>query len=168
VVTPTAEMKMGERTLDLEHARRYGLRLLLGTDGPAYNNSNDLWGDIKLAALLWARTHGPKAVKAEEILKAVTWHASEAVESPAGCILVGTPADLIFLRGDALALQPLVKEPFDNVAVQIVYSASSAVICHVISKGRLVVADGRCLTVDEAQIVATMKRTVRRHFTLHL
>jgi 5-methylthioadenosine/S-adenosylhomocysteine deaminase len=167
VVTPTAEMKMGESTLDPERAARFGLSLLLGTDGPAYNNGNDLLADVKTMALLWARQHGPGAVRLEDLLAAVTWRAAETVGRPGGRIQIGALADLIFLRTDTLALQPLVQEPFENIVSQLVYASTRADVHHVVVDGRLVVEAGRHLTVDEAEVTSLMRRAISDYFHLH-
>lgn len=167
VVTPTAEMKLGERTLDPGHASRFGLKLLLGTDGPAYQNSNDLFADLKLLALLWAREHGPGAVRIEELLAAVTWRAAEAFGRRGGRLLAGEPADVILLAASTLSLEPLVRKPFENVAVQLVYCASGNDVRHVVAAGKLLVQDGRCLTVDEPAVLTALREAVGRHFRLH-
>jgi 5-methylthioadenosine/S-adenosylhomocysteine deaminase len=166
VVTPTAEMKLGEGTLDIERAARFGLKPLIGTDGPAYNN-NDIFSDLKLMALLWARCHGPEAVRVEDLLAAVTWRAAEAVGRPGGRLQPGSLADLIFLKKDTLVLQPLVREPFENTATQLVYSASRADVYHAVVDGRLVVEASRYLATDETEIIAAMRHAVGRYFFLH-
>jgi 5-methylthioadenosine/S-adenosylhomocysteine deaminase len=167
VVTPTAEMKLGERTLDPGRAARFGLKLLLGTDGPAYQNSNDLFADLKLLALLWAREQGPEVVRIEELLAAVTWRAAEAFGRRGGRLRAGEPADIALLAASTLSLEPLVREPFENVAVQLVYCASGADVRHVVAAGKLLVQDGRCLAVDEPGILTALRESVGRHFRLH-
>ena len=167
VATPVAEMKLGERPLDPGTAARHGVKLLLGTDGPAYHNSNDLFGDLKVMALLWAREHGAQAVDAGELLSLATWRAAMAVGRPGGRIRPGEPADLVLLAADTLSLQPLVQEPFENVAVQLIYGACRADVRHVLAGGRLAVEDWQCQTVDEAEVLAAMKCAVGEHFRLH-
>jgi 5-methylthioadenosine/S-adenosylhomocysteine deaminase len=168
VVTPTAEMKLGERPLDPGRAARFGLKLLLGTDGPAYQNSNDLFSDLKLMALLWAREHGPEAVRVGELLATVTWRAAEALGRRGGRIRPGEAADLILLSAGSLSLEPLVREPFENAAAQLVYCASAADVRHVIVAGKLLVEGGRCLTADEPAVLASLREAVGRHFRLYL
>ena len=160
-------MKLGERTLDPDRAARFGLKFLLGTDGPAYQNSNDLFSDLKLMALLWAREHGPGAVRVEELLAAVTWRAAEALGRQGGRIRIGEPADLTLLGAGTLSLEPLVREPFENVAVQLIYGASAADVRHVVVAGKLLVEEGRCLTADESEVLASFREAVGRHFRLH-
>lgn len=167
VITPTAEMKLGERTLDPGRAARFGLKLLLGTDGPAYQNSNNLFADVKLLALLWAREHGPEAVRIEELLAAVTWRAAEALGRRGGRLRAGEPADVCMLAAGTLSLEPLVREPFENVAAQLVYCASEADIRHVLVAGKLLVEDGRCLVIDESAILESLRQAVGQHFRLH-
>jgi 5-methylthioadenosine/S-adenosylhomocysteine deaminase len=167
IVTPAAEMKLGEASIDPGYAAAAGIRWLIGTDGPAYQNANDLFGDIKLLALLWARSQGPAAVDVGELLAAATWRAAEALGLPPGRIAVDAPAHLTLLAADSLALQPLVRDPFVNVATQLVYSATRADVRHVVVGGHLVVRDGRCLTGEPAPILAAMRRAVADHFHLY-
>jgi hypothetical protein len=73
----------------------------------------------------------------------------------------------VLLAGDTLSLQPLVREPFENVAVQLVYGSGRADVRHVLAGGRLAIEDGRCRTADEAGVLAALKRAVGEHFRLH-
>jgi 5-methylthioadenosine/S-adenosylhomocysteine deaminase len=167
VVTPTAEMKLGERTLSPDRAASFGLKLLLGTDGPAYQNSNDLFTDIKLMALLWARESGPEAVRVEELLSAVTWRAAEALGRKGGRLKIDEPADLTLLSAGTLSLEPLIREPFENIGAQLVYCASAGDVRHVVVAGKLLVEDRRCHAVDERAVLISLREAVGRHFRLH-
>jgi 5-methylthioadenosine/S-adenosylhomocysteine deaminase len=168
VVTPSAEMKLGERTLDPEKAGRFGLRLLLGTDGPAYQNSNDLFCDLKLLALIWAREQGPERVRVSDLLAMATWRAAGALGRRAGRLRSGEVADITLLSGRSISLQPLVREPFENVAAQLVYSASGSDVRHVMVAGKLMIENGRCLSTDESAVLTAMEKAVGRHFRMHL
>lgn len=166
VITPTAEMKLGEKTLDFQSAMSHGIRPLIGTDGPAYNNSNSLWGDMKLLALLWAQLHGPASVKIEQILAAATCHAAMATCRQGGVLAPGYLADITFLNRNSLALQPLVKEPFGNIPTQLIFSAEKSDVKYVLANGRLLLDNGVSARNSIEGALTELRRATSDYFFL--
>ena len=74
VHNPVSNMKLASGpAFDWEKARSRGLRILLGTDGAASNNSLDLLGDLKIAGLLQKHHYGDaRRLPVEELLRAAT------------------------------------------------------------------------------------------------
>jgi cytosine/adenosine deaminase-related metal-dependent hydrolase len=167
VITPSAEMKLGEKTCDPLEASARDISVLIGTDGPAYHNGEDLFADLKLVSLLASAKHGPGRLRPEQILAMATWKAADAVGQPRTFPEIGAVADLTLLDTRSLGLLLLVRSPFDNIAQQLVHGASREAVRFVIVGGRIVVEDWRSLTIAEADMVDTLRSYVSHHFNLY-
>ena len=125
-----------------------GIRIGLGTDGPASNNDLDLWEELRFAALV-ARLHDrdAAAMPAATALDLATRGAGEALGRPElGRLAAGSAADMLLVDLDDPAFVPLHDDP--QLIEHLVWSGSSRLVTQVWVAGRQVVADGRCLTVD--------------------
>ncbi len=146
---PQSNAKLASGVARLTDMLRLGLRVGLGTDGPASNNDLDLWEELRLAALLARVQSGDaEAVPAATALALATRGGAEALgRADLGALEPGRRADLIRIRTDDPAFVPLVDDR--DLLSHLVWSASSRLVADVWVGGRQVVADGRCLTVDE-------------------
>lgn len=145
---PQSNAKLAAGIARLTDMLALGLRVGLGTDGPASNNDLGLWDELRLAPLL-ARVRGgdAEAVPADTALALATRGGAAAIGVPTGALEPGRWADLQLLRLDDPAFVPVVGER--DLVSHLVWSAPSRLVTHVWVAGRLVVADGACLTVDE-------------------
>ncbi len=119
-----------------------GVNIGLGTDGAASNNRLDLFGEMRLAALLAKGSSGDAtALPAAAALKAATLDAARALnlDGQIGSISPGKRADLVAVDLRALTCQPV----FDPVS-QLVYVAGRENVTHVWVDGKLKLND-RCL-----------------------
>lgn len=153
VHNPLANARLGSGIAPLASFLGAGVRVGLGTDGSASNDTQDLWEAAKLAALL-PRLTEPDAEKwpsTPTILDMATRqsHAATglAANDPlAGTIVPGAPADLIVFEDDPLALHSAAAP-----AASLVLGARREP-CHVIARGRFLMRDHALLTVDEARL----------------
>ena len=125
-----------------------GVRVGLGTDGPASNNDLDLWEELRLAALLARLRQGDAgALPAALALDLATRGAGAAIGRPdLGVLAPGAKADMMAVSLDDPAFVPLLD---DGMLVEhLVWSASSRLVTDVWVGGAQVVADGVVRTVD--------------------
>jgi 5-methylthioadenosine/S-adenosylhomocysteine deaminase len=125
-----------------------GLRVGLGTDGPASNNNLNLWEEMRLAPLM-ARTreHDAQAVPSQLALELATRRGAEALgRSDLGSLEVGRQADMIRLDLEDSTFVPRI-EATDLVS-HLVWSVGSREVTDVWVGGRQVVANKVCLTID--------------------
>ncbi len=135
-----------------------GLRVGLGTDGPASNNTLDLWHEIRLASqLAKLSTMDATALPAAEAF----WMASGGGAAAAlglddiGILEAGRWADLVHLDTEDSAFVPI--ETPTDVITHLVWSAGSRHVRDTWVAGRQVVADGVCRTLDVAQLRADVQ-----------
>lgn len=125
-----------------------GVRVGLGTDGPASNNDLDLWEELRLAAMLARLRQGDAgALPAARALDLATRGAGLALGRPdLGVLAPGAKADMMAVSLDDPAFVPLLD---DGMLVEhLVWSASSRLVTDVWVGGEQVVTDGTVTTVD--------------------
>ncbi len=145
---PSSNAKLASGTAAVAVLLRAGIRVGLGTDGPASNNDLDVWEEMRLAALLARqREQDPTVLPATEVLSLATVGGAAALGRPdLGALAPGRWADIIRLDLDDPGFVPLLSDA--DVAAHAVWSASRAAIRDVWVAGRQVVRDGECVTVD--------------------
>ena len=120
VTCPASNMKLGNGFAPIPELVEAGVNVCLGTDGPASNNTQNLFREMGLMALVHKGTHGtPQCLSADEVLRMATRAGAQALGLPCGSIEVGKKADLALLDLDAPSLTPL-----GNPVAALVYAAS--------------------------------------------
>src|SRR4051794_21364395 len=139
-----------------------GIRVGVGTDGPASNDGLDLLADLRLAASL-ARLAGRSvtALTAAEAIWLATGAAADAVGRPdLGQLAAGRRADLVHVDTRDLAFEPV--GDFSDVLAHLVWSGSGRQVRDVWVGGRQVVRNFTSTTVDaEALRVDVAARAAR-------
>lgn len=139
---PSSGLKLASGIAPVTKLIAAGVNLGLGTDGAASNNRLDLFGEMRLAALLAKGNSGDAAaLPAAAALKAATLDAARALnlDSRIGSIVPGKRADLVAVDLHALSGQPV----FDPVS-HLVYVAGREHVTHVWVDGTLKL-NNRCL-----------------------
>jgi cytosine/adenosine deaminase-related metal-dependent hydrolase len=151
VHNPLANMILGSGVAKVPRLLAAGLRLGLGTDGAASNDSQNMLEVIKISALLQKVDQlDPAALSAEEALRMATLGGAEALglEASVGSIEVGKRADIVLLENTAeLAC---VHDPCGHV----VYSVSPRSVADVWVDGRRLLSDRQLTTIDERAQIA--------------
>jgi 5-methylthioadenosine/S-adenosylhomocysteine deaminase len=133
-----------------------GAAVGLGTDGPAgSNNDLDLMREMDLAAKLQKITKmDPRALTARQAIEMATIGGARAIhmDNAIGSLEPGKKADVIVLDLDAPHAVPLYE-----LYGQIVYSLKAGDVRTSVIAGRVVMKDGRALTLDQPAIVAAAK-----------
>jgi len=154
---PQSNAKLAAGIAPLRAMLDRGIRVGLGTDGPASNNNLDLWEEIRLAAqLARLRALDAQALSAAEAFWLATGGSAAAVDrTDLGQLEPGRAADFCHVDIDDVAFIP-VESPSD-LLTHLVWSAGSQHVRDTWVAGRQVVADGVCLTVDEAAARAEVR-----------
>jgi len=159
---PASNAKLASGIARLRDMLDRGIRVGMGTDGPASNDGLDLFADLRLAASL-ARLVGRSAtaLTAAEAVWLATGAAAEAVGRPdLGRLEAGRRADLVHVDTRNLVFEP-VGDPGDVLA-HLVWSGAGRHVRDVWVGGRQVVRDGASTTVDtEALRLDVVRRAAR-------
>jgi 5-methylthioadenosine/S-adenosylhomocysteine deaminase len=145
---PASNAKLASGVARLRDMLDQGIRVGLGTDGPASNDGLDLLADARLAAQL-ARlaARDATALSAAEALWLTTGGSAEALGRPdLGQLAAGRRADLVHVDTRDLAFEPV--GDLGDLLTHLVWSGAGRHARDVWVGGRQVVADGVCTTVD--------------------
>jgi 5-methylthioadenosine/S-adenosylhomocysteine deaminase len=158
---PQSNAKLAAGVARLRDMLERGLRVGLGTDGPATNNDLDLWDEVRLAPLLAKlQTGDAEAVPAATALALATRGGADALALDAGVLEPGRAADVVRLRTDDPAFVPLVDER--DLVSHLVWSSSSRLVTDVWVAGRQVVENGRCTSVDAERAAREVQARAER------
>lgn len=158
---PSSGLKLASGIAPVTRLIAAGVNLGFGTDGAASNNRLDLFGEMRLAALLAKGASGDAAaLPAAAALKAATLDAARALnlDSRIGSIVPGKRADLVAVDLRALSSQPV----FDPVS-HLVYVAGREHVTHVWVDGTLKL-NNRCLVDLEPDDLAARAAYWRSKF----
>src|SRR3954454_24215529 len=159
---PASNAKLASGVARVRDMLDLGIRVGLGTDGPASNDGLDLLADLRLAASL-ARLAGRSvtALTAAEAIWLATGAAADAVGRPdLGQLAAGRRADLVHVDTRNLAFEPV--GDLSDVLAHLVWSGSGRQVRDVWVGGRQVVRNFASTTVDaEALRVDVAARAAR-------
>jgi cytosine/adenosine deaminase-related metal-dependent hydrolase len=144
--SPVANMILASGVCPVPRLRSAGIAVGIGTDGAASNDSQDMLGAVKAAALIQKLHHLDAAViDAFDVLTMATIDGARALglDHLVGSLEPGKRADIVLLQ-DTVDISVL----HDPVS-QLVYGASPRAVRDVWIDGRRTVADHACVTVDE-------------------
>ena len=158
---PGSNGKLGSGIAPLRALLDRGVRVGLGTDGPASNDDLHLWDEMRLAPLLARAVAGdPNAVSSATALRLATRGGGEALGLPVGALEVGRPADLIRLRTDDARFTPAINDA--ELLGHLVWAGAGYLVTDVWVGGAQVVEDGQCMTVDSDRARAEVGKRARR------
>jgi 5-methylthioadenosine/S-adenosylhomocysteine deaminase len=159
---PASNAKLASGVAPLRAMLDRGLRVGIGTDGPASNDGLDLLADLRLTAS-FARLAGRSAtaLTATEAIWLATGGAADAIGRPdLGQLAAGRRADLVHVDTRTLGFEP-VGDPADVLA-HLVWSGAGRHVRDVWVGGRQVVRDSASTTVDtEALRIDVAARAAR-------
>lgn len=136
----------------------------LGTDEAPVDDSTNVWQAAKTLGLAQKITtpDWTRWPKAAEILDCVILGGARSMrlDHHIGRIAPGFEADLILLDLDTIAFTPL-----NDLKRQLVFCANGSSVVMTMVAGRIVVRDGKLLTVDEAALKAEIREAMRDYQT---
>lgn len=135
-----------------------GVRLAIGTDGPASHQRLDLFEEMRTAMRLARVDSGDaRVLTAAEALRMTTAGAAEAIGrgGDLGRLAPGCWADMVALDDSAPELHPVVGGEDDPIA-RIVWAGSPGIVSDVWVAGRRVVESSRVIALDAASGIAEL------------
>jgi 5-methylthioadenosine/S-adenosylhomocysteine deaminase len=161
VHNPSSNMMLASGVAPVVDQRAAGMRVGLGTDGPAgSNNDLDMMEEMDLAAKL-QKTYrvDPRALGAKGALEMATIEGARALhmENEIGSLEKGKKADFVILNLNVPNAVPMY-----DVYSQIVYALKASEVITVVVGGKTVLRDGQLLTVDEQKAMSKAKEYAKQ------
>ena len=152
VHNPCSNLKLGSGIMPLPAWLERGIPVALGTDGASSNNQLDVWGEMRMAALLHKGVDkDPLCVTAVDALRMATYEGARAFGfSQKGMIREGWFADLVLVNLDK---PHYIGVNAENLAAYLVYAGSSADIAGTMVNGKWLYRNGEYPTLDREEIV---------------
>ncbi|WP_332448327.1 amidohydrolase family protein [Sphaerochaeta sp.] len=160
---PGANAKSGKGVARVHEMLQRGIRVCLGTDGPASGNTLDLFTQMKLCAILQKNAEADRTVlPARSVVPMATRSAAEAlgIGHSTGSLEAGKDADILVLGLEQPNMQPC----FDPYSV-VVYSAGPHNVRHLFSKGVHVVCNHTLTLCDLQELKVNFAQAARPFFS---
>jgi 5-methylthioadenosine/S-adenosylhomocysteine deaminase len=147
---PASNAKLASGIAPVQRMRDAGVRVALGTDGPASNNDLDPFDELRDAATVGKLAAGDaSAVPAGAAVEMATGAGADALGVDAGRVEAGRLADLAVVDLSAPHLAPA-----HDLVSHLAYAVRGSDVRHTVCDGRVLMRDRALTTVDEAAVVA--------------
>jgi 5-methylthioadenosine/S-adenosylhomocysteine deaminase len=154
---PESNMMLASGVAPVVAMRSAGINVGLGTDGPAGSNNNlDMVEEMASAARLQKISRSdPKALSARNVLEMATIAGARVLglDDKIGTLEPGKRADVVVID-----LEQPKSQPVYAVESAIVYAASGSSVVTTICDGKILMRNGKVLTVDEKAAMAKAKQ----------
>ena len=154
---PSSNLKLASGFAPVVKMLEAGLKVGIGTDGPASNNDLDMFEEVRLAAFIAkAVTNDPTSLPAPWALLMATRLGAQALHIGhlTGSLEVGKRADLILVDVSPVHNSPSFKRAADNAYAQIVYAGKSTDVSDVMVNGKWLMREHQLLTLKEDELLA--------------
>ncbi len=148
---PTSNMRLGSGIARIREMKSRGVRLGLGVDGSASNDSSDMLGEARNAMLLQRVKYGADALGARDVLYMATRGGADLLGYPdLGSIESGKGADLAVFDVSTIGYAGGLADPI----AALIFAGFDHTTKYTIVDGKVVVRDGKIVAMDEAEIAA--------------
>ncbi|WP_100372737.1 amidohydrolase [Bacillus sp. FJAT-45037] len=156
---PISNLKLGSGVAPIPAMLKKGIRVGIGTDSVASNNTLDMFEEMRMAALIHkGMNEDPVVINTKTALKLATKNGAEMLGfKNLGLIKVGYQADCIMIDSDVAHLQPTT-----NPISHLVYAAKGSDVTDVFVGGRQLMRDRELLTIDEEKIISQSNEHFKR------
>ena len=157
---PKTYLKLAMGIAPVVAMRKAGVTVGLGTDGAVSNNTLDVWESLRLMAMTQKEDTGAaENMTLAESLDIATRGSAKAVGlgDRLGAVEPGYLADLILVDLGGPHHQPL-----HSVPASLVYAVRASDVQTVIVNGKVIMRDRRLLTLDKAEIIRQVNRSLER------
>lgn len=157
---PTSNMKLSSGAAPVRRMLEKGIRVGIGTDGAASNNDLDMFEEMRLAALLQKLvTADPTSLPASQVVAMATREGAAALglSGVTGRLEAGLAADLVLLNWRQAHFAPW-HDPYSNM----VYAAHGLDVEMTIVNGRILLENGRVLSLDEERVLFESERMAKK------
>ena len=156
VHNPSSNLKLASGFAPVSEMLERGVHVGIGTDGPASNNTLDLFEEVRLASFIAkAVTKNPTALPARQAFEMATRNGAKAIHMDhlIGSLEAGKKADLVIVNLDLTHNQPHFEHDPNAIYSRLIYAAKSTDVLDVMIAGSWVMQDRRLLSLDESDLI---------------
>jgi 5-methylthioadenosine/S-adenosylhomocysteine deaminase len=156
VHNPISNMVMSSGVANVPAMLRAGVRVTVATDGPASNDSQDMFPEMKTALLLHRlATLDPTVITPHTVFRMATEAGAHVfdLDGRLGRLAPGHQADIVGVRVEG---NPCLQPIFDPVA-SVVYAGSGRDVAFTMVAGEFVYRDGAYPTIDLDEVLAFVR-----------
>lgn len=157
---PLCNLRLGSGVMTWRRMHDHGIPVCLGSDEGCSDDTANMWAVGKTAGTIHTITDPDYSrwPKAKEVVRALTRGGAHAMrnEGKAGALIPGFEADIILLDLNSLAFTPL-----NDIYRQLVYCENGSSVCMTMVGGKVVMENGKVLTVDEEGIKAEVREMMK-------
>jgi 5-methylthioadenosine/S-adenosylhomocysteine deaminase len=153
---PSSNLKLASGFAPVRKMLEAGLKVGIGTDGPASNNDLDMFEEMRLASFLSKGTSGdPTTLPAPVAVSMATRIGAEALQLGAitGSLEPGKRADLIIVDNSRIHTSPRFKREPEAIYAQLVYTTQGSDVTDVMVNGQWLMRDNQLLTLNENDLL---------------
>lgn len=152
VNTPTCEMKIDDGIAPIATMINSGVNVCLGSDGAMWNNSNDIFREMRNTALYQTSKFGIRSISKESILDMATLNGAKAMglEKEYGSIEEGKKASFILIDTMQAHMRPL---SLDSLASRVIFSVSGQDVTDVFVDGKHTIKNKELQSLDLKDII---------------
>ncbi len=157
VTNPCSNCKLASGIAPLDRMNAMGIKLAIGTDGPASNNALDMFREMYLASVLQkVRENNAAAMPAEAVLKAAVSGGALAMGlTDCDVLAEGNKADMMIIDMNRPNMQPV-----NNTVKNLVFAGTRDNVKMTVSGGVIVYEDGKFPAIDAEKIYAEANRII--------
>ena len=156
---PSSNMRLGSGICPVREMLDAGVKVGIGVDGSASNDSSHLFTETRNALLLQRVKGGAAALSVEEAFRLATLGSAQVLgRNELGMLAPGKAADVIGVRLDTLSMAgAAVHDPLGALLLCTVQGVDFSVI-----NGQVGVQNGKLLTVDLEELIDQHNRIARK------
>lgn len=158
---PSSNIKLASGIAPIFAMQNKGINVAIGTDGPASNNSLDMFKEMYLVATLSkVSIYDASVVTARQVLKMATINGAKALGINSGEIKEGKNADIILIKLTEPHMQPV-----DNLISNLVYSANCNDVYFTMIGGKVVYDNGIYNIGEDIRTIMQNANKIRQKIT---
>lgn len=160
VSCPVSNLKLGNGIANIPKLMSEGINICLGTDGPASNNTLNMFKEIQFMSLIHKGVHKcADIVTASDTIKFATQNGAKALGfNKIGLIEEGYSADLVLLNLDEPGNQPT-----NNLVSALAYTMNGSQVHLTMVSGKILYDDGQFCTIDSEKVYKEIKRIIEKY-----
>lgn len=145
---PSSNMKLSSGICPTSELVDAGVKLSIAVDGSASNDGSNMWEEVRRAYLLNHLKYGTEGMSAYEVLRTASRGGAEVLgRDDTGILEAGKAADIVLFDVSDVAYAGC-----SDPLVAIVTCGNSSLVKMTIVNGKIVVMDGKLLTMDAVRI----------------